>query len=41
MYHCVQTAHADWKLDTGSDGGALLVEEKQVVVGTSDGRGTS
>lgn len=32
------TAHVAWKLETGSDGGALLVDEKQIIIGTNDGQ---
>ncbi|KAK2159207.1 hypothetical protein LSH36_156g05069 [Paralvinella palmiformis] len=32
------TAHVAWKLETGRDGGALLVDDKQIIIGTNDGK---
>lgn len=35
----LQTAPVTWAADAGSDGSALYLGEKELVVGTKDGRG--
>ena len=35
----LQTAPVTWSADAGSDGSALYLGDKQLVVGTIDGRG--